>query len=146
MGWAGNSNALPVAAQTGQPVRVPKAGAHLRQRTACGNGRRNRSIRVEQLEARQLMAADIRVGAVYAEKDAGSDVDPDKFYITFDGGAANTQLRRIVMNADLYESGLSRGDLIFDTQAGGLGADGFHPFRIVELQPKDPTASVRATV
>jgi|694.fasta_scaffold00672_18 protocatechuate 3,4-dioxygenase beta subunit len=146
MGWTGNSSACPVAAQTGHPVRAPKAGAHFRQRTRRANGRRNRSITVEQLEARQLMAADIRVGAVYAEKDAGSDVDPDKFYITFDGGAPNTQLRRIVMNADLYDSGLSRGDLIFDTEAGGLGADGFHPFRIVELQTKNPNASVRASV
>lgn len=146
MGWRGNSSACPTATQTHQTAKAFTAGTHFQHRTKRGNVRRSRAITVEQLEARQLMAADIRVGAVYAEKDAGSDVDPDKFFITFDGGADNTQLRRIVMNADLYDSGLSRGDLIFDTQADGLGADGSHPFRIIELQTKDPNASVRASV
>jgi len=92
------------------------------------------------------MAADIRVGAVYIEKDNGSDLEPDRFYVSFEGGADNTQLQRLVLNADLYETGLSRGDLIFDTEQGGLGADHWHPFKIVELQTKNSNASVKATV
>ena len=46
----------------------------------------------------------------------------------------------------MYEPGLSRGDMIFDVAAGGLGADKWHPFKVVELQTKNPAATVKATV
>jgi protocatechuate 3,4-dioxygenase beta subunit len=110
------------------------------------DGKRPRRIAVEPLEPRQLMAADIRVGAVYIEKDQGTDMEPDRFYVSFEGGAENTQLRRLVLNADLYERGLSRGDLIFDTAPGGLGADHWHPFQIVQMEARNSNATVKATV
>jgi serine-aspartate repeat-containing protein C/D/E len=118
-----------------------------RNDSSCGcSMRRSRRISVEQLEPRQLMAADVRVGAVYIEKDSGTDLEPDKFYVSFLGGAPNTQLQKVVFDGDLYQSGLSRGDMIFDTSSGGLGSDESHPFKIESLETKNSAASVKATV
>ncbi|MFO0941131.1 MAG: SdrD B-like domain-containing protein [Pirellulales bacterium] len=107
---------------------------------------RFRSINVEQLEPRQLMASDIRIGAVYAEQDSGSDIHPDMFYVSFEGGAADTQLTKLVLNGDFYLAGTSRGDMIFDTVKGGLGADEAHPFKVESLESKNGKATVKATV
>ncbi|MBX3421319.1 MAG: carboxypeptidase regulatory-like domain-containing protein [Pirellulaceae bacterium] len=145
LGWADSTASAPDRA----PLRTTGSQALASSGSAAARPprqRRNRRAVLEQLEPRQLMAADIRIGAVYTEFDSGSDLEPDKFIITFDGGAPNTQLTRVVFDADLYDRGLSRGDLIFDTAPGGLGADRSHPFKVVQLHTKNPTATVKATV
>lgn len=99
------------------------------------------------MEGRQLLAADpLFVGAVYIEEDFGSDDLGDTFVITFEGGAPGTQLTRVEIDGDKAPFGLSRGDMIFDTELGGLGADGAFPFTLVSLLTQDPTATVRETV
>jgi serine-aspartate repeat-containing protein C/D/E len=99
------------------------------------------------MEERQLLAAaPLFVGAVYIEDDFGSDDLGDTFVITFEGGAPGTQLTRVEIDGDKSPFGLSRGDMIFDTELGGLGADGAFPFRLVSLLTQDPTATVRETV
>ncbi|TVS18522.1 MAG: hypothetical protein EA424_10735 [Planctomycetaceae bacterium] len=99
------------------------------------------------MEGRQLLAADpLFVGAVYIEEDFGSDDLGDTFVITFEGGAPGTQLTRVEIDGDKAPIGLSRGDMIFDTELGGLGADGAFPFTLVKLLTQDPTATVRETV
>jgi len=101
----------------------------------------------EIMESRQLLAADpLYVGAVYIEEDIGSDLHGDTFEITFEGGAADTQLSRLTIRTDQNVPGLSSGDLIFDTREEGLGADHAFPFTLVALQTADPQAAVRATV
>ncbi|MFN7292624.1 MAG: SdrD B-like domain-containing protein [Pirellula sp.] len=87
---------------------------------------------VESLEARNLFNADpLWIGGVFIEEDMGSDLTPDRFFIQFKGGADNTKLTKIVIDTDQLPAGWSRGDLFFDTAAGGRGSDGYHPFRVV---------------
>jgi len=109
-----------------------------------------RTGQLEFLEPRRVMSADpIQLGAVYVEEDsAGGDDFGDTIRITFDGGAAGTQLTRIVIDGDQIENfgnqpGLSTGDIIFDTAAGGLGADASFPFQVQSAAGID---SVKATV
>lgn len=105
------------AAHGSQPLR---GRAHVR-----------RSL-VESLEARNLFNADpLWIGGVFIEEDMGSDLTPDRFFIQFKGGADNTKLTKIVIDTDQLPAGWSRGDLFFDTVAGGRGSDGYHPFRVV---------------
>lgn len=102
---------------------------------------------LEAMEPRYLMSASpIQIGGVYIEQDEGSDLKPDTFIITFQGGASGTQLTRLVFDGDLNEPGFGLGDLFFDTAPGGLGADNSHPFQIVSLNTANPNATVRATV
>ena len=82
----------------------------------------------EQLEHRLMFTADpIQFGAVYTEQDTGSDQTPDAIEISFVGGAADTQLTRLEIDADKVfpglGAGLSFGDMIFDTLDTGLGVD-----------------------
>jgi len=91
-------------------------------------------------------AAPIWVGGVYVEADQGSDQHGDTFYISFKGGAQNTQLTRIVFNTDQNAAGLSVADNFFDTVEGGLGADHAFPFKIANLIARDPNAKVTASV
>ena len=91
------------------------------------------------------MAADpIRVGVVYLEtdylesdQDVGGDSNGDRFILSFTGGAANTELREIRIRTDKDGDGISVGDPIFDTAAGGRGKNGFHDFRIVGVHSED---------
>ncbi len=93
------------------------------------------------------MTADpIWVGGVYVEEDVGSDQHGDAFHITFKGGAAGTQLSRLVIDGDLNAPGFSLGDLFFDTLDSGLGADHSYGFQIVKLETANPNATVQATV
>ena len=93
------------------------------------------------------MAADaIQIGGVYVEEDLGSDDHGDLFYITFQGGADNTELDRLTIDGDLGQDGFSLGDLFFDTLPTGLGADNAFGFQIQQLNAADPSASVTATV
>lgn len=109
--------------------------------------RRVRAPRLEYMEARQMMAADpIQIGAVYVEEDLGSDLHGDLFYVTFQGGAPGTELRRLVLDGDMNGDGFNLGDVFFDTIEGGLGADHAYPFKIEQLQTSNPSATVTATV
>lgn len=93
-----------------------------------------------------LDANPLHVGAVYIEQDSGSDLHGDTFEVTFEGGAANTELTRLTISGDKGAPGLSMGDVFFDTAAGGLGADYFFGFELVSLSSQDPQAAVTATV
>ncbi len=105
------------------------------------------TLQVESLERRCLMAADpLTLGAVYIEDDTGADHAGDTFEVSFVGGAQGTTLDRLVIDGDQDRDGLSRGDSIFDSQPGGLGADEASAFRIVDLQTADPAATVSASV
>ncbi len=93
-----------------------------------------RLCRFEALESRQLLsvtAAPIHLGAVYFEDSSPNDHVGNVFEITFNGGAAGTQLTELRINTDKSGDGLGMGDTFFDTAAGGLGAFGSSPFAVV---------------
>jgi serine-aspartate repeat-containing protein C/D/E len=84
----------------------------------------SRRGRFESLEDRRLMDADpLKIGMTYIEQDGGSDLHGDSFEVLFEGGVAGTELTELVVNGDHGPTGLSVGDMIFDTVKGGLGAD-----------------------
>ena len=97
------------------PAAAPK-------RSAAPNVRR--SPRGETLEPRALMAANpIHVGVTYLETDyleTGADEVkdkfPDRFQVSFTGGAPDTELKELRISTDKDQDGYSVGDLIFDTQ------------------------------
>ncbi len=93
-----------------------------------------------------LSANPIVLGAVYIEDDLGSDLHADRFEVTFSGGAADTQLTRLVINGDQNTPGFSVGDVFFDTAPTGLGADNAAPFKVEQLTAADPNARVEASV
>lgn len=86
---------------------------------------------IDQLEERRLLAADLYVGSSYYEPASGDDSVGNLFYITFQGGAPNTELKQIVIDGDKAGDGLTIGDTFFDTAAAGIGAFGHYPFEIV---------------
>lgn len=89
-------------------------------------------MQVEQMEDRRMMAADVLLGAVYLEDAvAGEDNAPDTIRVSFVGGAAGTTLNRIIIDGDKLGNGASGGDIFFDTAAGGAGAFGNSPFKVV---------------
>lgn len=108
--------------------------------------RRRRGL--ERLEARRLMAADpIHVGVVYLEtdylesdQDVGSDSQGDRFILSFTGGAPETELRELRLRTDKDGDGISVGDPIYDTAAGGRGKNGFHDFQLVSTHSGDGRA------
>jgi len=131
-------------------------GTKRRQRRgtfAAGRARvpATRRLVAERLEPRMLLAADLlHVGIVYIETDFlesesgnGSDEVADRFLLSFTGGAADTQLREIRISLDKDQDGLSVGDLIFDTAAGGRGKGAWHPFRVARI---DSVSGERANV
>lgn len=94
-----------------------------------------------------MLAADLlQVGAVFTEADLGSDMQGDTFEVTFAGGAPGTQLTQLIIDGDMEEAGFGEGDVIFDTEASGLGADNAFPFTLVSLDTAQAGASVTATV
>ena len=121
--------------------------------------RRNWPLRsAESLEPRRMMAGDvaeiadpIHVGVVYLETDylesdddTGGDSQGDRFILSFTGGAADTTLTELRLRTDKDGDGISVGDPIFDTAAGGRGKGGFHDFQIVRVLTAD-NRDVRAT-
>lgn len=90
-----------------------------------------RLCRFEEMEERQFLAADIHLGAVYFEDATGDDSQGDTLQITFQGGAAGTELTRLVIDGDKDGLGPSAGDIFFDTADGGKGAFGSSPLTIV---------------
>lgn len=99
------------------------------------------------METRVLFNVDpLWVGGVYVEEDNGGDQHGDSFYVTFRGGAAGTQLTRLVIDTDQAAAGFSSGDNIFDTVEGGLGADHAFPYKLETLTAQSPNARVNAQV
>jgi hypothetical protein len=98
-----------------------------------------RRCRYETFESRRMLNADpLHVGSVYIEQDLGSDLHGDTFELTFTGGAAGTTLDRVTINGDqtpannnLIPIPLAQGDVFFDTDPTGLGADHAFPFTVV---------------
>ncbi|MEX0820157.1 MAG: SdrD B-like domain-containing protein, partial [Pirellulaceae bacterium] len=106
-----------------------------------------RRCRFELMEPRRMLNADpIRVGAVYIEEDLGSDLHGDTFEVTFEGGAAGTELTRLIIDGDQSTPGFGVGDVFFDTIEGGFGADDAFPFTLNSFTSQNPNASVTATV
>ncbi|MEX0678238.1 MAG: SdrD B-like domain-containing protein [Pirellulales bacterium] len=93
---------------------------------------RPRICRFEQIEPRQLLAADLlQVGSVYYEQAAGDDLQPNILQFSFEGGAPGTQLTRIIIDGDKDGRGISSGDVFFDTAPGGYGAFRSNPLEII---------------
>jgi len=98
---------------------------------ATGAAPANRTSRrghVEELEPRQLLAADglapeVLLGSVYFEEATGDDSEADTIQVSFEGGPVGTTLDTIVISGDKDGAGLSIGDVFFDTEPGGLGDD-----------------------
>lgn len=125
-----------------------------RQQQALLQKSKRAKVRGEVLEQRCLMTADpLTVGIVYVEtdylnpaQDAGKDDLPDRFLLSFTGGAAGTELSQLTINTDKDLDGLTIGDLIFDTAIGGRGKGGAHAFQITSINAADPRASASAVV
>ncbi|NLY01624.1 MAG: hypothetical protein GXY83_36520 [Rhodopirellula sp.] len=102
------------------------------QRLSLSN-RLLRICRFEEVEPRQLLSASpIQIGAVYFEEATGEDIAGDVISITFTGGAPGTQLTELVIDTDKAGDGLTIGDVLFDTTAGGSGAFGSVPIAVVD--------------
>jgi protocatechuate 3,4-dioxygenase beta subunit len=82
------------------------------------------SLSVEILELRYFLSVSpINFGVVYLEQDDGIDAQGDTFEVTFNGGAAATELTRLEINTDQAITGLGVGDVFFDLAPNGLGAE-----------------------
>ncbi len=101
----------------------------------------------ETMEPRRMLSANpLVLGTVYIEEDLGSDLHGDRFEITFSGGAADTELTRLVINGDQNAAGMTVGDVFFDTEPTGLGGDHSAGFVVEQLLSSNPDARVEATV
>ncbi len=119
-------------------ARLSEAAQHTGKTIRKSGGRTlrldepSRRCRFETMEERQLLDADpIKLGLIYIEEDGGSDQHGDTFEVMFEGGAANTELTRVVIDTDQGVKGRSVGDLLFDTVKGGWGADEAYSMQIV---------------
>lgn len=138
-----------VARTAKRPAAQRATGLRATGQRAIGQRRKQtRTALLEAMEPRYMMAADmIQVGAVYNETDlSGGDAHGDLFYISFKGGAPDTQMTRLTIDGDQNTPGFGLGDMFFDTVAGGLGADHAFPFQIIQLKTQNPNATVKATV
>jgi len=83
-----------------------------------------RTCRIEQLEDRRVLSADpVVAGITYLEGDSGSDLEPDHFEITFQGGSDTTSMTSFVINGDQDNSGTRTvGDMIFHANSSIAGA------------------------
>ena len=84
----------------------------------------------EIMEERRVLSADpVIAGITYLEGDAGQDITPDHFEVTFQGGAATTQMTQFTINGDQdLSGGLSDGDMFFDVDSSLPGTAQSHPF------------------
>jgi len=77
----------------------------------------------EALEERRMLAANIHLGAVYYDPTIGDDSIANTIQISFEGGDAGTELKRLVIDTDKLGDGvLGLGDAFFDISPGGQGA------------------------
>ncbi len=91
-----------------------------------------RRCRIEEMEDRRLMAADVQIGAVEFDPHNGEDKSPNVFTITWDGGAAGTDLTHLEINTDIQGTGtLQDGDPFFNTTPNPPGVYGYSPFQVV---------------
>ena len=89
-----------------------------------------------------LSADPLVLGTVYIEEDTGSDAHADLFEVTYSGGAADTELTRLIINGDQNSEGFSVGDIFFDTEETGFGADNAGGFKVEELTSSNSEATV----
>jgi len=90
-------------------------------------GRMQRICRFEPMETRQMLsvAPPINVGVVYYESGGGTDTVGDVFSVSFNGGAAGTQLTQLTINGDKNLNGaFDPAEIFFHTAAGGPGVYG----------------------
>jgi serine-aspartate repeat-containing protein C/D/E len=91
-------------------------GGRSRRRAKAPSAKSPRQCRLETIEKRQMLTAEpAHVGVVYAEDDSGSDLTPDRFEISFVGGAENSTLKRLVISGDQDGNGFDQSDVFFDT-------------------------------
>jgi serine-aspartate repeat-containing protein C/D/E len=100
-----------------------------------------RLCRIEEIEPRYLMTADVHVGAVYFDPASGLDTSPNLIQVSFEGGADGSELTRLEIDGNKDGGPLNFNDAIFDTAAGPLGAYGFSPLDIVSHEGFTVTAS-----
>ncbi|HWA98245.1 MAG TPA: SdrD B-like domain-containing protein [Pirellulales bacterium] len=101
-----------------------------------------RRCQVEQLEPRQMMAADLQLGAVYFEPADGTDSTGNTFTVTWSGGAAGTTLSTLTIDLDKNgNNAIDDGEGFFDTAAGGAGVYGYMPFTLLTHTGFDVTGS-----
>ncbi|TWT77035.1 Serine-aspartate repeat-containing protein D precursor [Posidoniimonas polymericola] len=101
-------------------------GFHAADAAVPATRNRVRRAYLEQLESRELLAADglapeVLLGGVYFEEATGDDSQADILQISFVGGPAGTTLDKITISGDKFGDGLTSGDNFFDTVDGGLG-------------------------
>ncbi len=97
--------------------------------TPSGDSRRatKRRCRIEKLQDRRPMAADIYLGSVYYEDTTdGEDTTPDVIDITWVGGPAGAELKTLTINMDKNGNGtLDPGETFFDTSGTNFGVGQF---------------------
>jgi len=101
-----------------------------------------RRCRFEVMEERKVLSADpVIAGVTYLEGDAGQDITPDHFEVSFQGGAETTELTQFVINGDQDLNGvLSDGDVFFDNDDSLPGTGGFHEFQFDAANSSGVTA------
>lgn len=101
-----------------------------------------RRCRFEVMEERKVLSADpVIAGVTYLEGDAGQDITPDHFEVSFQGGAETTELTQFVINGDQDLNGvLSDGDVFFDNDGSLPGTGGFHEFQFDAANSSGVTA------
>src|SRR5579885_151383 len=109
----------------------------------CGWARLQRRCQIERLESRQMMAADIHPGAVYFDPASGTDTVPNQFTVTFQGGAAGTQLSQVEINLDKNLNGsIDDGESFFNTTTSPPGVYGSSGFSLVSIDGGASVGSV----
>ena len=101
-----------------------------------------RRCRFEVMEERKVLSADpVIAGVTFLEGDAGQDITPDHFEVSFQGGAETTELTQFVINGDQDLNGvLSDGDVFFDNDGSLPGTGGFHEFQFDAANSSGVTA------
>ncbi len=91
-----------------------------------------RRCRIEALESRQLMAADLYAGSVYFEPANGTDSVGNTFTINWQGGATGTDMSTLTINLDKNQNGsIDDGEAFFNTVQGAPGVYGATPLTIL---------------
>ncbi|HEV2968343.1 MAG TPA: SdrD B-like domain-containing protein [Pirellulales bacterium] len=96
-------------------------------------GEHLRVCRFEQMEPRQLLTAappQIHFGSVFFDPAPGTNTTPNTIQVSFQGGAAGTQLTQLVIDGSKNQLGLAVGDIVWDTP-GSQGQSGQSPLTIV---------------
>ena len=94
---------------------------------AAARANLKRRCRIEKLQDRRPMAADIHIGAVYYEDTTdGEDQTPDTIEIRWSGGPAGAELKSLTIDMDKNGNGiLDPGETFFDTAGTNFGVGQF---------------------